>query len=69
MRDGRGRDHLYCLCGDDTIGHIAEAQGDGITVSSITLVAVNGHLQLLRVRQLHRFTLVGIKILLVPARQ
>ena len=44
MRDGRGGDHLYRLCGDDAVRCVAEAQGNGVTVSSITLVAVDGHL-------------------------
>lgn len=69
MRDGRRRDHLYRLRGDDTVRCIAQAQGDGITVSPVTLVAINGHLQLLRIRQLHRFTLVRVEVLLIPARQ
>lgn len=44
-------------------------QRNGIAVSSVALVTVDGHLELLWIGQFHRLALVGVEILHIPAAQ
>ena len=66
MRSSRRVDDLHSLRGDDARAAAVSEKGDGITVSSVSFVAIDGHLQFLRIGQLHRFTLIRIQILHIP---
>ena len=66
MRNGRRVDELHRLCRHDVLTFTAE-KGNGVAVSPVALVAVDGHLQLLRIREFHSLTLVGIKVLDISA--
>ena len=63
----RTRDRAYRLLQVPS-GQLRREEVDSVTVSAVSLVALNGQLELLRVRQLGYFTLVRIEVLDVPAK-
>ena len=55
----------WSLCCDNVLVFSAK-QRDSVAVSPVTLVAVDGHLKLLRIGQLHRLTLIRVEIFYIP---